>query len=338
MKKLAYCAVVCCFGLLFLGSGLKKDVFITGKTMGTVYHITVVTGYLSGTGDIEQQIARRLEAVNRSMSTYRPDSEISRFNAIDNTEKPFCASPDFASVLSVAGDLYRISGGAWDGTVAPLVKLWGFGGSSGTPSVPAREEIDRIKSAVGFDKIDITDAGCLAKRRPDVTLDLGSIAKGYGVDAVAALIRKAGFENFLVEIGGEVAARGVRRDGKPWRVGINTPSADAAFNSVYMALDLHNRAMATSGSYRHFFEIDGRVFSHVLDPRTGRPVQNGVVSASILAPDCTLADGLATAVMVLGPEKGLSLVEGLKGVEGMVIVRDAEGRLSDHFSSGFPRR
>ena len=168
-----------------------------------------------------------------------------------------------------------------------------------------------------------------------MTLDLSSIAKGYGVDQVAELVRREGFTDFIVEIGGEVRAGGTRRDGRPWRVGINRPRADALPDELYRVAFLRDEAFATSGDYRNFFARDGVRYSHVLDPRTGRPVTNRVVSVSIRAPDCTLADGLATAVMVMGAEAGLALVERLDGVEGLVVVETPEGGLQDHPSTGF---
>ncbi len=142
-------------------------------------------------------------------------------------------------------------------------------------------------------------------------------------------------KNFLVEIGGELVASGRRKDGKLWRIGINRPRRDAAVNEIYQALDLNNRAFATSGDYRNFFEVDGVRYSHVIDPRTGFPVSNGVVSVSIIADNCTLADGLATAVMVMGPSKGLDLISRLKNVEGLIIVEKPNGSLGTHSSKRF---
>jgi thiamine biosynthesis lipoprotein len=173
------------------------------------------------------------------------------------------------------------------------------------------------------------------KREAGVTLDLSSIAKGYGVDAVAELLRREGYASFLVEIGGEVVAAGTRRDGEPWRIGINRPRAEAAPDEVYRVVRLSGQALATSGDYRNRFEKDGVRYTHVLDPRTGRPVTNHVVSASVLAPDCTLADGLATAVMVMGAEAGLGLLQRLDAVEGLIVTESPDGRLEDHATRGF---
>ena len=157
-------------------------------------------------------------------------------------------------------------------------------------------------------KLMISEKGYLSKRNPHVSLDLGSIAKGYGVDQVAEVIRNNGIKNFLVEIGGEVYASGCKIDGGYWLVGINMPDKDALIGDIYKTVRLKNKALATSGDYRNFFEKKGAFYSHVIDPRTGYPVKNGIVSVSVVADDCTFADGLATAIMVAGHEKGLELV------------------------------
>ncbi|MGD8264423.1 MAG: FAD:protein FMN transferase, partial [Desulfobacterales bacterium] len=162
-----------------------------------------------------------------------------------------------------------------------------------------------------------------------------SIAKGYGVDQLADVIRKEGYQNYLVEIGGEVFASGYRKDGKLWRIGINRPQIDAAFDDVYKVVDLHNKAFATSGDYRNFFVVDGMRYSHIIDPRTGYPVSNGVVSATIISETCTFADGLATAIMVMGADKGLELVNRIDGTEGLIIIEKQDGGLVPHHSKGF---
>jgi thiamine biosynthesis lipoprotein len=315
------------------GCGPRPEVRLAGRTMGTTWHVTVV-GRVSA-GDLEGKIDRRLEEVNQSLSTYREDSEISRFNRFQGAGEEFPISGDFLRVMKVAARVFELSGAAWDGTVMPLVDLWGFGPAGPVDEPPAKEKIAARLADVGFAKIEIRDAGALVKRQPSVTLDLSSIAKGYGVDQVAELVRGEGFTDFIVEIGGEVRAGGARRDGRPWRVGINRPRADAAPDELYRVAFLRDEAFATSGDYRNYFVRDGGRYSHVIDPRTGRPVTNRVVSVSIRAPDCTLADGLATAVMVMGAEAGLALVERLEHVEGLVVVETKEGGLQDHPSTGF---
>jgi FAD:protein FMN transferase len=319
--------------LALSGCGKRPELRLSGRTMGTTWHVTLV-----GRGSpvlLQEKIERRLDAVNQSLSTYREDSEISRFNRFRRAGEEFPISGDFLRVMKVAARVFALSGGAWDGTVMPLVDLWGFGPAGPVTRPPGADAIAASLATVGFAKIEIRDSGALVKREASVTLDLASIAKGYGVDQVAELVLREGFSDFIVEIGGEVRAGGARRDGGPWRVGINRPRADAAPDEVYRVAFVHDEALATSGDYRNYFLRDGARYSHVLDPRTGRPVTNRVASVSIRAPDCTLADGLATAVMVMGAEAGLALVERLPGVEGLVVVEAADGGLQDHASRGF---
>jgi thiamine biosynthesis lipoprotein len=306
---------------------------LTGRTMGTTYHVTVVAW--SPDRDLQQRIDARLDAVENAFSTYRPQSEISRFNRAARAGEPFAVSADFASVMRTAARVFELSGGAWDGTVMPLVDLWGFGPAGPVSEPPPPERVQAALARVGFARIELRAPGALVKREAGVTLDLSSIAKGYGVDAVAGLLQRAGYASFLVEIGGEVSAAGTRRDGQPWRIGVNRPRAEAAPDEVYRVVALHDGALATSGDYRNQFEKDGVRYSHIIDPRTGRPITNRVVSASVLAPDCTLADGLATAVMVMGAEEGISLLERLDGVEGLVVTEGPGGRLEDHATRGF---
>lgn len=322
-------------GLLCSACQPKRELQLSGKTMGTTYHIKVVAGLLTSGADIQRQIDTRLAAINKSMSTYDPSSEISRFNAIQSTAESFSPSDDFLTVLRVAATLHRLTDGAWDGTLDPLVNLWGFGRKGAVNQIPNDSEILQALSHVGFDRIRLDPSGRIGKTDPAVTLDLASIAKGYGVDEIARLLGEKGFSDFLVEIGGEVYARGLRKDGKPWRVGINRPDRKATFNDVYRAIPLTNRAMATSGDYRIFIQIADHFYSHIIDPRTGRPVVNGVVSATVVAANCTVADGLATALMVMGPEKGVALVNRQPSVECLIVVRKPDGTLMDYPSSGF---
>ncbi len=312
----------------------EETVFFSGHTMGTTYHITTATDAGAILDGLQDLIDDRLESLNQSMSTYRQESQISQFNRMSTTDQDFPVSMDFYKVMAVAADIYRITRGAWDGTVHPLVNLWGFGASGAISVPPSRQLVEATLAKVGFHFIEVSDKGTLKKRRPDITVDLASIAKGYGVDAVAQLLSGRGFKNYLVEIGGEVYAAGCRPDGMPWKVGINRPEKSAPANAVYKVFALENQAMATSGDYRNYLEIGGRSYSHIIDPRDGYPVHNGVVSASVTAPNCTLADGLATAVVVMGAKEGLALIDRMDKVEGLVIVRQPDGTFRDHWSRG----
>lgn len=310
-------------------------IVFSGKTMGTTYQIKFFPGPGFIPRDLESKIRGCLDEINRSMSVFEPESEISRFNALRETDTPFPVSGDFYKVLETAAYIHRITGGAWDGTVKPLVDLWGFGAPGARYRPPAPEKIREAMKTMGFDRIRLSGNRALVKKNAGVTLDLASIAKGYGVDRLAALLKDAGIRNFLVEIGGEVYASGQKPGGTPWQIGINAPRPDALLNRVYKAVPLKDIALATSGDYRNFFEHQGVRYSHVIDPRTGYPVRNGVVSVSVLANTCTLADGLATALMVLGPEKGVDLVDGLESVECLILVNQKDASVKEFFSKGF---
>ena len=313
----------------------KREHLIQGRTMGTTYTVKVVSGYFQSISGVKEKIDKRLEEINRSMSTYQEGSEISRFNRFEEVGRQFLISNDFFQVMRAGQNIHRLSGGAWDGTVNPLVDLWGFGRRGRQDKVPPNSEIAALLPDIGFANIDVVNPGFLVKKRAAVTVDLSSIAKGYGVDEVAALLRKMGYKDYLVEIGGEIFAAGHRKDDTRWRIGINRPRADAAFDEVYKVVDMHNQAFATSGDYRNFFEVDGIRYSHVIDPRSGYPVSNGVAGVSIVADTCTFADGLATAIMVMGHESGLELINSLESVEGLIVVAGPDGSLVDYASKGF---
>jgi len=328
--------IVCSvFSFLVFGCGLHKEVVISGRTMGTTYHIKIITGYFNKLSGLKPKIDQRLEAINQSMSTYRPDSEISRFNSIQDITTLVPISDDFLKVMQTAQRLYELSDGAWDGTVKPLVNLWGFGNTQKPRAKPDTAVIKDTIRTVGFKYIRIIENGLLQKHVEKLSLDLASIAKGFAVDQISELLKAEGLDNFLVEIGGEIYAAGYRKDGSPWRVGINQPDSNATLLETYKVVALHNQAMATSGDYRNYFEIDGQRYSHIINPRTGYPVNNGVVSASVVAESCMFADGLATALMVMGPKDGLNLVASLNGVAALIVVRNEDHSLSPFASENF---
>ncbi len=330
------------FGLLIfalLVSGCRaREVKISGKTMGTTYNVTVVVDRFRSVAPLKKKIEKRLFEINRSMSSYDMNSELSRFNKMKKAGKPFSISFDFFKVLKQSKEVYSLTSGAWDGTIKPVLNLWGFGGRSAANRLPDKEEIEDALKISGFDNIVIGNLS-ITKIIPEITIDLSSIAKGFGVDAVAEVIRKEGIENFLVEIGGEVFAQGQRlsrtdeQSGK-WRIGINLPMPGSSQNQVYKAVELSGNAIATSGDYRNYFEEKGKKYSHIIDPRTGYPVDNQIVSVSVLAKNCTLADGLATGMMVMGKDKAMALAKSMDDVECLVIFKGPLG-LEDCSTDGF---
>ncbi len=269
-------------------------------------------------------MARCLKTINRSMSTFDTLSELSRFNAKQDLSVTVI-SKHFYTVLTQAAHVSSMSGGAWDGTLKPIVDLWGFGPAQKPQQVPNEADIAKVKESIGFNKIKFFKQGrqyFIQKLHPHVTLDLGSIAKGYGVDAVADVLKKKLIRSFIVEVGGEVYVQGQKEKGHPWIVGVNYPEKNAALDAVFLGIKLKNEAVATSGDYRNWIELNGESFAHTIDPRSCHPLRNQVVSVSIIAPNCTLADGLSTAVIVLGPLAGLKMLEKQKGVSALIITRE----------------
>ncbi|TKB49708.1 FAD:protein FMN transferase [Ferrimonas sediminicola] len=303
---------------------------VSGHTMGTTYHVSWVDAPKQHDPLLLQgEIDLRLGQVNRSMSTWKRNSEVSRFNRLGRVGG-MEISAEFATVLQEAKRLTRLTDGALDVTVGPLVNLWGFGPDGRIEHAPDEAEIARIKGSTGDDKLSIKGRW-LFKSESDLKVDLSAIAKGYGVDVVAQVLEARGIHNYLVEVGGELRVKGVKPGGQPWRVAIEQP--DAMGRDVFNVIEPGNMAVATSGDYRNFFEEDGEQFSHIIDPATGRPVKHHVVSATVLTDSCMTADGLATAMMVLGVDRGLALAEA-QDLAVMLIER-SQGQFRVHYSPAF---
>lgn len=306
---------------------------IEGKTMGTYYHVTCFPRQDMNNETLKRLVDKQLQMVNNSMSMYSRTSELSRFNRIVPGEE-FRVSREFLLVLRTGQQLFALTNGAWDGTVKPLVDLWGFGTKKQLTRLPSPETIADLLASTGFGSIVVSE-NTAKKLRPGITLDLGSIAKGFGVDTLARLLQSLDMNGFIVEVGGEVITSGRKPDATPWIVGISRPDKNQLSTSLYKTVRLDAKAMATSGDYRNFIELEGRTYSHIIDPATGYPVTNGVVSVSVISDTCVFADGLATALMVMGPETGIPLVNTIPGTECLIVVRDARERLTDHESEGF---
>ena len=308
--------------LIACDGGGRRQTELSGATMGTTYSVKIPRLPKGVERQVlERDIAAILETVNAQMSTYRPDSELSRFNA---GESAFWAvvSPDTLAVVDEALRVSRLSGGAFDPTIGPLVDLWGFGPGSGPQAVPSQARIEAILPATGYRHVrTAASPPALGKDRRDIRVDLSGIAKGFGVDKVAEHLERVGVNYYLVEIGGELRGRGYNAQGSVWRVGIETP---AALGTVQRVVRLGGQGLATSGDYRIFFERDGARYSHILDARDGRPVDHGLASVTVIAPTAMQADALSTALMVLGPEAGLELAR-RERVAAFFIARKGDG-------------
>ncbi|QBG46816.1 FAD:protein FMN transferase [Verrucomicrobia bacterium S94] len=318
-----------------LRSGTIENPATGGETMGTGYSVKITGKVKQKTlRHIYEQIEARLTEINRQMSTWDPESEISRFNHYRSLDA-FQCSEEFAQVVRRALELSEESGGAFDPTLQPLLNLWGFGSEADARNVPDDEAIRIVKETTGADKLRIDDSARLRKTEPEISLALGAIAKGYGVDAVGRILSEAGLENWFVEIGGEVLAQGVNPDGVPWRIGIQFPTTNPLSEKLQGIVHVNGGAIATSGNYRNYIKENGMVYSHILDPRTGRAVKSNTASVTVSASSCMDADGLATALFVMGPDEGIAWVETLENVETMFLIRDENGKIVERFSSGF---
>lgn len=306
-----------------------------GKTMGTTYNIRLAGKFPNKELErLTKDIDSALVEINRQMSTWDPSSEISMFNHAQTTE-PVEVSADFAEVVSRALSFSASSGGAFDPTLQPLLNLWGFGSEAKHRAVPSKEEIDLAKSQTGWEKVSVAAPDQLIKKQPEISLALGAIAKGYGVDAIAGLLQDRGYENWFVEIGGEVTVHGNNPDGEPWKIGIQFPSPLPGDTRLQGILHISNGAVATSGDYRNYIEQDGALYSHILDPRSGRALYSTTASVSVYADNCTDADAIATTLFVMGPETGIEWIENQEGVEALFLERNPDGSIAEICSSGF---
>jgi thiamine biosynthesis lipoprotein len=313
-------------------------VTLQGQTMGTHYTVKVVAKNAAESARItglQKRIDEALEQVNDEMSTYRPDSAISRFNR-HRELTPFDTPRGFALVLKRATQIGALTGGAFDVSMGPLIDLWGFDKGDRRTDPPSDSAIKAMQKKMGMDKVHIDERG-IRKENAAIEVNLSGIAKGYGVDVVHGILVAEKMDDFMVEIGGEVRVAGQNKStNQPWKLGINVPDTQAAATDVFKVVILKDQALATSGTYRNFFESKGKRFSHILDPRTGRPVKHNLVSASIVAPDCTTADALATAALVMGEKNTVALLKNQPGVEGLFITQDEGGTFSVTATPAFP--
>ncbi|MDC5841736.1 FAD:protein FMN transferase [Vibrio europaeus] len=312
------------FASLLVLAGCEKpaeQVHLSGPTMGTSYNIK----YISAEGipspeALQQEVDRLLEEVNDQMSTYRKDSELSRFNQLQSSES-FEVSPQTVTVVKEAIRLNGLTQGALDVTVGPLVNLWGFGPEARPEVVPSDEELAARKAMTGIEHLSV-EGNTLRKDIPNLYVDLSTIAKGWGVDVVADYIQSQGVKNYMVEVGGEMRLKGVNREGVKWRIAIEKPSTDE--RAIQEIIEPGDMAVATSGDYRIYFERDGVRYSHIINPQTGKPIRHKVVSVTVLDKSSMTADGLATGLMVLGEELGMQ-VANENNIPAFMIVKTQDG-------------
>ena len=303
---------------------------ISGLTMGGGYSIKLVASD-QDLAAVRRAVQGALDVVDWRMSLFRADSELVAFNRA-GTGQPFALSDQLYGVFGTALAVSRQTRGAFDMTVAPLVERWGFGTTPGR-RVPSPVALVEARARLGWQSLHLDDAThTVTKTRPNVQADLGGIAKGYGVDHVATTLDALGLDHYMIEVGGEVRARGTNGAGAPWQIGVEEP--DAMPQRARHVVPLSGRAMATSGDYRNYFEQDGRRFSHAIDPATGAPIAHALCSVTVVADDCIRADALATALIVMGTQRGLAMAES-EGIAALFIERTAPGQHRDRATSAF---
>ena len=318
--------------ILIIGTVLilqKQPPFRTneGMVFGTVYRITY-----QHQDDLHNDIKTALQEVDNSLSPYNPNSIITRINHNEDT----MLNEHFTHVFNLAQEVSAQTEGAFDISVAPLVNAWGFGFKHSIEIDQAT--IDSLRQFVGYQKMQLEN-GKIVKRDPRLMLDCSSIAKGYGVDRVAKTLEKKGVKNYMVDIGGEVVLKGKNSRMKTWRIGINKPVEDSLSinQELQTILEISDIGMATSGNYRKFYYKDGKKYAHTIDPRLGYPVQHNILSATVLAKDCTTADAYATAFMVMGLEKAKAFCEEHPELEAYFICSGEGENFEIYYTPGMKK-
>lgn len=323
-KKISFLASL--WILVFTACTGQKQYFVeSGSVFHTVYHIKYEAPEL-----LTEKIDAEFQKFNLSLNPFNPNSIISKVNQ----NEPVDADDWFIEVFNRAKEVSDHSDGVFDITCAPLINLWGFGFSKMDSVTP--QMIDSIKQFVGYQRVRL-DGRKVIKDDPRVLLNCSAIAKGYACDVIARLLEREGIKNYMVEIGGEVAMKGVNQNGNCWRIGINKPEDDSTGikNDIEEVVQLCKKGgVATSGNYRNFYVKDGKKYAHTIDPRTGYPSEQSILSATIVAQDCITADAYATAFMAMGLEKARQVAENIPDIEYFVIYADENGKHQIEYSEG----
>ncbi|HYG74367.1 MAG TPA: FAD:protein FMN transferase [Planctomycetota bacterium] len=298
----------------------------SGRAFGTTYSIVITSPPPAvKQDDLSAAAEKILQRIDKQISSYRDDSEISTFSAARSTEW-FAVSPEVVTLVEEARSISEKTGGAFDITVAPLVRLWKFGKSRDalvTPALPSDDAVNQARQKVGYTKLETRrDPPALRKSDPELSVDLSAIGEGHAVDAIGDAFEALGISNYLIELGGEIRARGQSPHGRAWRAGIERPSL--LERELECAVELKDMDLATSGNYRNYYEVNGTRYSHIIDARTGRPVEHTLAAVSVIAPRTTYADALATAMMIIGPQDAMALATREK-VAALLIVRKGDG-------------
>jgi len=318
MKKYIFISLAVLLSSCGQDAPIKKEIAVTGYAQGTTYSVK----YISSDGvNYQRAIDSLLIEIDNSMSTYQKKSLISKFNQVDSFAE---VDQMFLDVLTISKKVFLDSEGAFDPTVAPIVNAWGFGfeNLNTTDSMT----IDSLLAFVNFNTITVQDNKVI-KNRKDIMLDFNAVAQGYTVDVLGNLLEQRGITNYLIEVGGELKAKGLNIQDTLWRIGVDRPLPNLKEREIEAIVSLENKALATSGNYRKFYEKDGMKYSHTINPKTGYPVQHNLLSATVIADECGYADAYATAFMVIGLEESKEFLNKHKELQALLIFDDKEGNL-----------
>ena len=312
----------------------ERQISLAGGAMGTSYAIKCVVGDPFREQDLQKDIDELLLKFDAELSSWNPNSWVMTFNSSTSTDWQ-SAPPSVLNIVNKSLDLFQRSRGAFDITLSPLIERWGFGARERT-SIPTDQELGKLLSQCGSQHLEVDVVQQKVRKKiPQLSLNASAIAKGYGVDLVAQHLIQKGIRRFMVEIGGEVRAQGQPLDKEAWHIGIQQPDPDET-NHLLGIVPLKNLSLATSGDYRNFFKVGDENYNHILDPMSGRPVQHGLCSATVIAPDCALADGLATTCLVLGTQLSLQWIKQFPNCSVLLVERQKDGRFKIFQSADFP--
>jgi thiamine biosynthesis lipoprotein len=335
MKRIAPALATVALAACVAGTPARRAIEFSGPAMGTTWSVTVLPGPGGLGGDesrvIDREIRDQLARINQLMSTWDATSELSRFNQ-SSSLAPFPVSPETFEVFSWSVKLSEETGGAFDPSLGPLIDAWGFGVDRDVPT-PDDATVTRLREMTGMALVELDPAGSwVRKQRGAVRCDFSGLAPGYAADRIAARLEARGLTDFLIDVSGELVGRGHNEQGQPWQVAVERPQAEG--KSVARVVPLRNQAMATSGDYRNFREVDGQRRTHILDPRSGRPVHHALASVTVFDALAVRADALSTALMVMGPEEALAFAN-RRGVPALFLIRLPGGSFEERRSAAF---
>ncbi len=330
ISRIAMMQVILC--LIACNPSTPKTQKLEGFAQGTTYHITYIppAEHRLDVNNIEKSIAAEFERIDITLSNYRNDSEIERFNN-NQTDSPLSVDAELVKLVEQARSVYQASNGCYDLTIKPLFDLWGFKKDVFSP--PSEENLSMTLSTIGMNYLETVDATHLRKMIPKLRIDISSIGQGYTVARIAAILEKHQIHNYLVEIGGELKTKGKKSTGEPWKIALEKPLPNERKLHKIVSFDSGEPyALMASGTYRHYFDDKGKRYSHILDARTGKPVEHNTVSVTVLNPDPTIADAWSTALLCLGSQEGLKVAN--QNNIAALFIDDQNGSLVERNSQG----